>query len=405
MVETESAATTRRSTGSATGSNARNTISKSATEISRKNVSMNSLPPRSHSSIPTKYETIITQGGESEGFNSSSYRFNDSRTIVPGPGAYEVKSTQNPSHSAKGYGYGMVSKDKRWYDAPHKSFNPPGPGNYEPKVDVYGQNRVANSKGGTFQFMKASHQSLKDPYSTMRNDPRAEKLVPSTTPGPGSYNTGINNTTDIMRTSMQGTSSFKSSSHRFDSIDGKLEPILKPSSVLFRNTKSGPRANIKEKFVRHDETLPSAVFRSDVEKETTLIIKKQRPHPNASQQKIKRDGEKYEVRAKVLDMYAHTPSSSFASTGKLDRFGRPLLKKSKKNENTPGPGTYSGTISTSQPLLISSSFFMSNTERFGTTTAHDMYIAEKNVSMAPGSYDPPTSNRKTFHHNINASWV
>eukprot|EP01137_Pigoraptor_chileana_P027986 Opistho-2@11353 len=80
--------------------------------------------PRSNSSsssIPSRYQTVIVNGGEKKGFGGSASRFGDAVREVPGPGAYQNQTDlalPNDSLSKKGMGNGFVSKTNRFIREP-----------------------------------------------------------------------------------------------------------------------------------------------------------------------------------------------------------------------------------------------------------------------------------------------
>eukprot|EP01028_Stygiella_incarcerata_P013256 TRINITY_DN81721_c0_g1_i3.p1 TRINITY_DN81721_c0_g1~~TRINITY_DN81721_c0_g1_i3.p1 ORF type:complete len:137 (+),score=27.71 TRINITY_DN81721_c0_g1_i3:150-560(+) len=95
---------------------------------------------RSSGSIPSKYETILNVGErEKRGFGSSSFRLVDARgnDEGPGPGAFHMEGSlregfMDLTRSKRGTG-GLASREKRWFNLPSSTFNPPGPGSYSPE--------------------------------------------------------------------------------------------------------------------------------------------------------------------------------------------------------------------------------------------------------------------------------
>lgn len=116
------------------------------------------------------------------------------------------------------------------------------------------------------QFISPTSCNIKNPLSILSKDPRADKIIPSNLPGPGSYNVTHNSLTEEKgRREEYGI--FKSNTKRIYETRERMEPILKPSSAILRNTKSmTSRPNIFDHFIRYDETLPNAVFRSTSDK-------------------------------------------------------------------------------------------------------------------------------------------
>jgi hypothetical protein len=94
-------------------------------------------------------------------------------------------------------------------------------------------------------------------------------------------------------------------------------------------------------------------------------------------------------------------SSVFANTGRVDRFGhstKTLVRKIERQIPTPGPGAYLK-LNGNSKQLISSSFFMSSSDRFITNLSEE-------EDIGPGRYnaDKMIKNR-SFHSNTGHKWV
>ncbi|CAM9321916.1 unnamed protein product, partial [Discosporangium mesarthrocarpum] len=77
------------------------------------------------------------------------------------------------------------------------------------------------------------------------------------------------------------------------------------------------------------------------------------------------------------------------------RFGQPL--KRKKKAETPGPGWYTPDQTKSEPRESSSSIFVSTTKRF----------VDGGTGLPPGPafYQPELQGKKSFHLNMNKTWM
>jgi len=225
-----------------------------------------------HGSIPTKYATWIPARNNKEGFNVSAPRFYDARNGVPGPGSYSVDvKDSNPSISSKGYGYGFVSKAKRWYELPGRTFNPPGPGTYELPNSIHNYNKDERNNNVSLrspralsgrlprmklmpQFMLPTSCNIKNPLSILAKDPRSDKIIPSNLPGPGSYNPVVtHNSLTEEKGRREEYGIFKSNTKRIYETREKLQPMLKApsSSTILRNTRPTiSRSNISNNSFR-----------------------------------------------------------------------------------------------------------------------------------------------------------
>ncbi len=91
-------------------------------------------------------------------------------------------------------------------------------------------------------------------------------------------------------------------------------------------------------------------------------------------------------------------TSVFANAGRIDRFGnstKTLVRKIERKAPSPGPGSYMK-MENAQKRMISSSFFMSSSERFNESLED---------SVGPGLYNADKLTSKHFHTNRTNKWV
>eukprot|EP00817_Percolomonadidae_sp_ATCC50343_P007057 CAMPEP_0117421492 /NCGR_PEP_ID=MMETSP0758-20121206/2563_1 /TAXON_ID=63605 /ORGANISM="Percolomonas cosmopolitus, Strain AE-1 (ATCC 50343)" /LENGTH=340 /DNA_ID=CAMNT_0005203629 /DNA_START=144 /DNA_END=1162 /DNA_ORIENTATION=- len=276
-------------------------------------------------SIPTAYETILNVGEkEKNGFGGRTHRFKSSVNELPGPGYYGGSSDHNistkkkPSYSKKGAG-GISNVGKRWYNLPGPTFNPPGPGSYyAPSFVDESLKKNPNSKHGSAVFAKPQSKtlSLMNPAATI-------------TPGPGDYNSHEQTTMRVR--DAKPSSMFASKTQRqprLRSNNTSSAPSHQPNYAMSADVPSSPSRNPSKKKKRvghHDESLPSSMFRSTSKR--APLSSSIAPGPGYYQADLNTPNQPV------------TSSSMFANTGKLDRFGKPLVRHT-RYQDTPGPGSY-----------------------------------------------------------------
>lgn len=121
--------------------------------------------PKGVPSIPTKYETVVTQPiKEKDGFGTSTQRFTFSENAQPGPGSYHQQLAwvnDSGSMSKKGMGSGFVSKHQRFTFKP--SYTGPGPGQYNSHVRPEETKLKVNHATTSAAFAAARSEGLGPP--------------------------------------------------------------------------------------------------------------------------------------------------------------------------------------------------------------------------------------------------
>jgi hypothetical protein len=141
------------------------------------------LRQRSVASIPSKFETILHEGGrEKNAFWNRTHRFTYNDNEMPGAGQYfRPKNPERggPSYSQKGY-TGMISKSSRFM--PLRRASAPPPGTYDPT--------------GGFKAITDKRDFSVVKYTSMFAKPivapdyiKGRRNTGMNQPGPGAYNT------------------------------------------------------------------------------------------------------------------------------------------------------------------------------------------------------------------------
>ncbi|KAK3709419.1 hypothetical protein QZH41_019543 [Actinostola sp. cb2023] len=278
-------------------------------------------------SIPSKYQTIVTDNSEKKGFLSRSKRFYSGiGGYNPGPGQYGHMSkteTESTSYSKKGTG-GFASKCKRFPRKQIQGESGPGPGEYEafaPSENYFNKSGVTS----TFHL----------PIAIKREDKK------NVLPAPNQYNIGKYTGKVVHDNNVSAYAAFKSRSKR---------EINNP------NLTKGPspcRYNINDKLVSDSPKTVSAPFKSTVERK---MMQSPLPIPGPG---------------------SYDPSSGDESTANK-RLQRGFLNKHylcisapalplPLPDPTPGPGHYNIVDYEGPPKhFMSSSVFVSSTSRWMT---------------------------------------
>mmetsp|Transcript_1731 Transcript_1731/g.3908 ORF Transcript_1731/g.3908 Transcript_1731/m.3908 type:complete len:398 (+) Transcript_1731:261-1454(+) len=295
--------------------------------------------PKSHSSIPSKYETLINVNAKApDGFGGRTYRLDSRDADTPGPGTYVgsvalmVKRTD--SLSKKGYGNGFVSKERRLPRDPNEYFRGPGPGQYEGARLIVSDFNRAKTTG-----------SFARPLDNV-GPPLEPKMDKRAGPGPGQY-------TPALRGGAAINSAFRSGTDRFG-IGGRsasaAASLPSPGTYnvhvvdsAFRPDKAAPSAAFNSKSQRSQlgastgrkvgGGAPSIIYASD-EAEGLLAAGGASPGPGQYGYGFDREETAY----RLLLQRAGKSSAAFARTHE-DRFGRSTLNRVKEFK-VPGPGTY-----------------------------------------------------------------
>lgn len=349
---------------------------------------------RAHSSIPSKYETIINVGPKAkDGFSSRTTRFVETENDLPGPGNYHVEGTletQSDSIGRKGYGSGFVSKDRRFPEGAR--FVGPGPGAYHDPAKATIVSKTFNRAPTSAVFAKKSENV---------GPPLEPKVAKRSSPGPGEYNpSSIGSERTVY-------SNFRSRSSRFGAGPSASRTVPAPGSYNVNE--------IDTSFRTQPGDHPTAAFldtagRSQVEPGArTMVV----GAPNIiygdeedTQALVTSPGPgQYEydqgnVGSRLAERQAGKTSSMF-SRMQVDRFGVPIEPRVNRG-CVPGPGAYEapGTIGTRG--VSGASAFVSTT---GREIDRIMTVGALNKPPGPAFYNPIHVDKKSFHLNGRKLWM
>jgi len=261
---------------------------------------------QSQPSIPTINENFLSEASKPKGFGTCAERFSQSTKSLLGPGHYKPsESTENPSHSKKGYG-GFVSSSSRFRRFKFNSAVP-GPGSYNSKKP-----KTATS----FVFRGRSKDLLK---------PQA--------PDPGHYNP------ETVSSKSSLTSVFKSNIERIQETKNEVPPPWHYNPKL-------PRSSSAQLSSYFQGSVNARRYQINLYDPTQPTVQESMPGPGH-----------YKTETQKLP----NRSSSFFVSG-IDRFGK-ALKQKKQPEERPGPGTYIKPSTTQEKFPVTGAVFMSETER------------------------------------------
>jgi len=366
---------------------------------------------RSVASIPSKFETILHEGGrENNAFWGRTHRFTYTDNEMPGAGQYfKAQNPERiaPSYSKKGY-TGMVSKSSRF--VPLRRATAPPPGTYDPTGGFKAITDKRDYSVVNYTSMFAKPIVAPDYIKGRRNQEVVE-------PGPGAYNVqGA-----LLASNKQGKKlPFGTSTTRFKAkhAAGDLEEYAGPPPPGAYDPESMNKiTGALQSLHTH---VPSAAFNSRTGRKYDELRKSQdeslwalKPHPSmgpslgiqvdirsTSPSKALQPGPGYYepyIADQLLTLDKIRHSSMFSRTNQ-DRFGRPLEKKSEPFV-VPGPGTYkTGSKQVAKAQASMSSF---------VSTADRNIVGEPAVKGQPGPayYNPAIPNKKSFHLNAIGRWV
>mmetsp|Transcript_21202 Transcript_21202/g.47802 ORF Transcript_21202/g.47802 Transcript_21202/m.47802 type:complete len:367 (-) Transcript_21202:148-1248(-) len=358
---------------------------------------------RSVASIPSKFETILHEGGkEKDAFWTRTHRFSYTDNELPGPGQYYKPKTNNlnPSQSVKGY-TGMVSKSQRF--ARPRRATAPCPGSYDP---VSGFLAVKSRKDFNFGASRAFCQPIVSPDYV-----KGRRANDTSGPGPGQYQVNV----EITSPRYWGKKvPFSSGTQRFHELKKAYGSGEGAGEYDYESI-----ARITGAFNELNKKVPSAAFRSRTgrkfdymraSKDNPLDTLKPHPSlgpslgihvdikPNQLKPEMMPGPGYYDPRAaeEFTSMQRMRHSATFVPST-LDRFGQPIVRTAKYNP-TPGPGAYEVLKDRSQKVEATMSAFVSSTER-------DVDIKPRTVAPGPAYYNPNVTNKKSFHYNSNHRWV
>ena len=261
-------------------------------------------------SIPSKFDyrdQHLFCGKEESGFGSSTKRFNDRKTLYPGPGQYHKTSSyvKNASKcgsvSARGF-TAIISQDPRFSNLPQlESEFLPGPGQYNPS------NKFTKPTRPQINFSKHLSNMIKRKHREI-------------TPGPGHYGRGKS----CSSISNLGASSFKFRARK--ETDLLLQKEKSQVAVgSYEVSKSLQFIEKLGKEPRKGKSFPDPIFSSTTSRLASSISPDLTPGPG------------HYVREPTLTYAMVRPHASF-NIG-LDRFGNSNSVRVNREEN-PGPGSY-----------------------------------------------------------------
>jgi hypothetical protein len=335
------------------------------------------------STIPYKFETILYQNNNPKGFGGISTRFHKYDDVKPGPGQYDLNasfsSEKSASFSKKGYGNGFASSSSRLMSRPYVNMGP-APGEYDSNPRPF---QVIHVKPPNIAFSKAMSTN-----SSFIEDK-------SEIPGPGHYDLDGRLSTASTRASRSTSVPFKSAKERFPTERSIAPPIGTydvDRSFLIKKTYKEPDQN--SSFI-----LPSKKkMTKEMEKKMQLnnLLGKEdskgKPQPGPGYYLPSKKADALEL----FNQRINNRISSNFLVGNLTRFGEVVQRKARRVE-VPGPGSYIPIKLDEEKQLVSGSVFMSEVPR-------RPFSSNKNA-VGPYRYNPESVPKKSFHLNINQSWM
>lgn len=308
------------------------------------------------SSIPSKYQTIVTDNSDRKGFSSQAKRFQQESylTEAPGPGSYvgHVKvDNDSVSFSKKGTG-GFASKSKR--QTRYLMSNAPGPGIYA-LPSLLNTQKDFNKSGTTANF----HRPIAVP---LENDPRHVK------PAPNTYN--VQNSKYGRANNVAADAAFKSQSKR--EVINIKEAAKKPAPGQY---------DVNDRLLHENVKVPFSSFKSTSKRQMAPDPPKF-PGPGAY-----KPGEDVEPANKQLFPRKHYLCISAPAM--------PLPE----TPPPPGPGSYEVVDYEGPPKhYMSGAAFVSTTSRW-TSNA-------KNIDLpGPAHYRPVQMGKQSFIYNAAGKWI
>ncbi|XP_031563279.1 O(6)-methylguanine-induced apoptosis 2-like [Actinia tenebrosa] len=313
------------------------------------------------SSIPSKYQTIVTDNSEKKGFLSRSRRFNeDSLTYNPGPGRYDqLTKTESEATSFSKRGTGcFASKTKRFARRRIQGESGPGPGTYA--ISGFRENNF-NRSGATSVFHL--------PIAVKRNEDKKNSL-----PAPNHYKIGQQTGRVTHDNNVSASAAFKSGSTR--SVNPKSTSGPSPFSY-----------KINEKLVSDAPKTVTAPFKSTVERKM-MQSPVAFPGPGA-----------YQPFDHDQHRQSNKPKRGFLNKHYLC-ISAPAIPLPSPDP-MPGPGHYNVVDYQGPPKhFMSSSVFVSSTSRW----TGDALNTEEEFP-GPATYRPQNAAKQSFHYNYNSRWL
>eukprot|EP00873_Tetraselmis_striata_P024538 jgi/Tetstr1/444802/TSEL_032650.t1 len=362
--------------------------------------------PKGVPSIPTKYETIVTQPiKEKDGFGTSTQRFTFSENAQPGPGSYHQQLAwvnDSGSMSKKGMGSGFVSKHQRFTFKP--SYTGPGPGQYNSHVRPEETKLKFNHATTSAAFAAARSEGLGPPLpvkaSRTGSAPAPNTYLPSAkrdggkvSLGSGSASVSAFKTT----TRQQRERAMEEPKQDFPGPGShdlaKSWEVQESGATAFRHAtgRTGRDGSLRARP-------PPAMVYGDAEAAGAAG-----PGPGAYENHIihtiERKQHKIATGAGRMETPAFTPTET-------DRFGQPFVPKVARPQ-VPGPGNYDGV---SAPLFGErpyGSHLPTPASAFTSTTDRAPAMGPGRAAVPGPAYYKPASQpkKRTFHLNTRQQWV
>ncbi|XP_065670239.1 O(6)-methylguanine-induced apoptosis 2 isoform X3 [Hydra vulgaris] len=315
-------------------------------------------------SIPSKYQTIVKNSNEKLAFNSKSKRFSNNQSDGPSPLSYDLKNTlanqNNCSFSKRGFG-GFASKVKR-FTVPRNNLLSVGPGHYNLGQKV------------SFSYSYSPCTRNFHPPTMVQ---RSCKLI---TPAPNHYNV-CKEISHRLAKKNPTKIAFMSQEKRDLNNGSTNKDIPAPGSY-----------NISEELANAKSRSVKIPFNSTVQR-CLPVAKSENPGP-AAYNLCNRCDKSYSGSA----IYHPCNVEPFPSTFQHKRcycvFHHAAQLPPKPI--TPGPGHYELVKYEEPKLPISSSMFVSSTNR-----------CAKNAFNSPGpaAYDPRHTLTQSFFYNFEKKWI
>ncbi|XP_027045571.1 O(6)-methylguanine-induced apoptosis 2-like [Pocillopora damicornis] len=314
-------------------------------------------------SIPSKYQTIVSDNSEKKGFLSRSKRFEGfDASVNPGPGTYgELKSseTRSTSFSKKGFG-GFVSKAKRFPRGVQNTG--PGPGFYDPSVP-----RENN-------FNKSSvTRNFHLPIALERDNKKGQF------PAPNQYTIGRTTGRVVYDNNVAACAAFQSRSKR--SKDWSAGAIYGPSPCHY---------TINDKLVTDSPKIATAPFKSTTERK---MMQSPVPFPGPGSYKPFGTAER-----QTLKQQQQLQQSGFHNKHYLC-ISAPAMPLPPL-EPMPGPGHYNVVDYEGPPKhYMSGSAFVSTTSRWSGGAPGE------EEAPGPATYRPQHYGKQSFIYNSHGRWI
>lgn len=309
------------------------------------------------SSIPSKYQTIVTDNSDRKGFSSQAKRFQAEShfTDAPGPGSYigHIKVDNNStSFSKKGTG-GFASKSKR--QTKYLMSNAPGPGIYALPSLLTSQ-KDFNKSGTTGNFHKPIANVVND-------DPKHQK------PAPNAYD--VQNSKYGKTNNVSADYAFKSQTKR--ELINLKEAKQKPAPGQYE---------VNDRLLHDSVKIPFSSFKSTSKRQMAAdppLV----PGPGAY-----RPGETVDPAKKQLFPRKHYLCISAPAM--------PLPE----TPPSPGPGSYE-VVDYEGP----SKHYMSGAAFVSTTSRWTSNQLRQQDMPGPAHYRPVQMGRQSFIYNAATKWI